>query len=561
MRLHLLLTLRDSLSFGSTIFGGAVLGLVSVSQCGAQQLSGWSPQPFSKPNAAVANSSQNDVPPNSLRPTDGPQESQNGAVLRWGVSNKELRHSREDKSFAQALAPEGNQQPSESRGMVVASKANSGSNASASARPTLSEPRSGFEISGNRVDRVPSVQLASHNEVTISVPSQDGRTSGVWYDRSTGNSGNASKSSYPQPDNSRPISSGSRIDRQTDGRISVQNVRFQDQQTDLPPAENPIPRRMAPDSLLDRDSSRALNEVLDKLPPSSQPLSNKPGRSLLEPEQIPPNPFPGSKSTKSNDDDRSPSDANEPPSLNSMKDSDAAPAPPRRLDRSVVDCDSVRLLAKESDITKIRIDSSPSFVEGYKSKNRSAANTKESFIENAPSRTWLSYEGQVVAEGKLVDLKLGSVIIERANGSRTSYLLHKLSDADQVYVSEKWGLPVTCSIDDRSFPRRDFVDTTVTWKASGACHKPLYFEDVQLERYGHEWGPFAQPVISTAHFFGDVLVLPYKVGIHPMNECQYSLGYYRPGSCAPWTIGPVPVSLRGAWLQAKVVTGAALVLP
>ncbi len=246
--------------------------------------------------------------------------------------------------------------------------------------------------------------------------------------------------------------------------------------------------------------------------------------------------------------------------MNSRRDLDAAPSPPRRLDRSVVDCDSVRLLAKESDITKIRIDSSPSFVEGYKNKDRSAANTKEGFIASAPIRPWLSYEGQVVAEGKLVDLKLGSVILERADGTRTSYLLHKLSDADQVYVSEKWGLPVTCSIDDRSFPSRDFVDTTVTWKASGACHKPLYFEDVQLERYGHEWGPVVQPVLSTAHFFGDVLVLPYKMGIHPMNECQYSLGYYRPGSCAPWTIGPVPISLRGALLQAKVVTGAALIL-
>ena len=469
---QLLQTLRESLSFGTAVFGGAFLGLVLVSECIAQRPPTWSPQPFSKPNATVATPTPSDIPPNSLRPTDGQQ---NGVVLRWGVSNKELRHSREDKS---------------------------------------SEPRSGFEFSNNRVDRVSPVQLASHNEVSVSVPREDGRTSGVWY------------------------------------------ARYQDQQVDPPPAESPMPSK-APDSLL--DSTRALNDVLEKVPPRSLPQQNKPGRSLLESEPLPPKPlFPGSKSPKTDNEDRSPSDADAPPS---MKDSDAAPAPPRPLDRSIVDCDSVRLLAKKFDITEIRVDSSPSFVKGLENKNRSAASTKEGFIQSAPIRPWLSYEGQLVAEGKLVDLKLGSVILERANGTRTSYLLHKLSDADQVYVSEKWGLPVTCSIDDRSFPRRDFVDTTVTWKASSACHKPLYFEDVQLERYGHEWGPIAQPVISTAHFFGDVLVLPYKMGIHPMNECQYSLGYYRPGSCAPWTIGPVPVSLRGALLQAKVVTGAALVLP
>ncbi|HUP79264.1 MAG TPA: hypothetical protein VM260_12005 [Pirellula sp.] len=505
MRLQLLQTLRYSLSFGIAVFGGAFWELLFVSECVAQQPPTWSPQPFSKPNAIVATPSPSDVPPNSLRPTD---RQQNGDVLRWGISNKELRHSRDDKS---------------------------------------SGPRTGFELSNNRVDRVSSVQVASHNEVSVSVPRQDQRTSGVWYDRTSGKNGD-----------SRPVSSGSVSGRHAESNMASQNARFQDQQVELPPVENPMPSK-APDSMLDSNSSRALNDVLEMVPPTSQPQQNKPGRSLLEPEPLPPKPlFPGSKSPKPDNVGRSPSDTDEPPS---MKDSDAAPAPPRRLDRSVVDCDSVRLLAKESDITKIRIDSSPSFVEGYKNKNRSAANTKEGFIESAPIRPWLTYDGQLVAEGKLVDLKLGSVIIERANGTRTSYLLHKLSDADQVYVSEKWGLPVTCSIDDRSFPRRDFVDTTVTWKASSACHKPLYFEDVQLERYGHEWGPFAQPVISTAHFFGDVLVLPYKMGIHPMNECQYSLGYYRPGSCAPWTIGPVPVSLRGALLQAKVVTGAALVLP
>jgi hypothetical protein len=247
--------------------------------------------------------------------------------------------------------------------------------------------------------------------------------------------------------------------------------------------------------------------------------------------------------------------------MNPKKDLDRAPAPPKRIDRTTFDCDSIRNLAKDPDIRKIRIDSSPIFGEGIKDDRYKPTNTKEEFVANAPSRNWYNQDGAVVAEGKLVDIEYGMVIIERPDGSRTSFLMRKLSDYDQAYVSASWSVPMTCSIEDGSFPSRDFIESTMTWKASGACHKPLYFEDVQLERYGHEWGPFAQPAISTVRFFGDIAVLPYKMGIHPMNECQYSLGHYRPGSCAPWTVGPVPISLRGALMQAKVITGTALAMP
>jgi hypothetical protein len=51
------------------------------------------------------------------------------------------------------------------------------------------------------------------------------------------------------------------------------------------------------------------------------------------------------------------------------------------------------------------------------------------------------------------------------------------------------------------------------------------------------------------------------MGVHSPHECQYALGYYRPGNCAPWIIPPVPLSLKGAWYQAAAVTGTALLVP
>jgi hypothetical protein len=123
-------------------------------------------------------------------------------------------------------------------------------------------------------------------------------------------------------------------------------------------------------------------------------------------------------------------------------------------------------------------------------------------------------------------------------------------------------LPCDCSIGDGVvFAARQWPLITYTWKASALCHKPLYFEEVQLERYGHSAGPFIEPLLSAAHFFITVPLLPYYMGVDPPMECQYSLGYYRPGDCAPYMIDPIPLSVRGAILEAGAVGGVATVLP
>lgn len=121
--------------------------------------------------------------------------------------------------------------------------------------------------------------------------------------------------------------------------------------------------------------------------------------------------------------------------------------------------------------------------------------------------------------------------------------------------------PFECSLGDQSFQPRQWSETVYLWKASGLCHKPLYFEQVQLERYGHSWGPHLQPLVSGAHFFMTLPVLPYKMGIRTPNECVYTLGYYRPGSCAPYMIDPVPFTWRAAFFEAGAWTAGALVIP
>ncbi len=127
--------------------------------------------------------------------------------------------------------------------------------------------------------------------------------------------------------------------------------------------------------------------------------------------------------------------------------------------------------------------------------------------------------------------------------------------------AEDGDVPKECSLGEKTFEPRVWAPTRFMWKASGLCHKPLYFEDVHLERYGHSWGPFLQPVISGGHFFLTVPVLPYKMGLTPPRECMYTLGYYRPGSCAPYMLDPLPLSIRAALFEGGAWVGAAAAIP
>lgn len=107
---------------------------------------------------------------------------------------------------------------------------------------------------------------------------------------------------------------------------------------------------------------------------------------------------------------------------------------------------------------------------------------------------------------------------------------------------------------------RPWGSSCFNWEAPAVCHRPLYFEQVNLERYGYSHG-VAQPLVSAAHFFGTVPALPYLIAAEPSRRCVYTLGHYRPGSCAPYHIHRPPLSLRGAAAEAAVVTGLIFAMP
>lgn len=122
--------------------------------------------------------------------------------------------------------------------------------------------------------------------------------------------------------------------------------------------------------------------------------------------------------------------------------------------------------------------------------------------------------------------------------------------------------PQECGLGDPTFQQRNWGRICFMWKASALAHKPAYFEDVALERYGHTYvREEFQPIVSGARFFLTIPILPYKMGINPPNECIYTLGYNRPGSCAPYILDPLPISVRGGLLQAGAIVGGVAVIP
>jgi hypothetical protein len=80
--------------------------------------------------------------------------------------------------------------------------------------------------------------------------------------------------------------------------------------------------------------------------------------------------------------------------------------------------------------------------------------------------------------------------------------------------------------------RADWQTSVYAWTPPEFFHRPLYFDDQPLERYGQSVHPRLQPAVSTGKFFKDVVFLPYYLVIDGHHQWVSPLGWDRPGSYA-----------------------------
>lgn len=111
------------------------------------------------------------------------------------------------------------------------------------------------------------------------------------------------------------------------------------------------------------------------------------------------------------------------------------------------------------------------------------------------------------------------------------------------------------------FPTRHFPDVVFQWEPTNFYYYPLYFEDPQLERYGHTYGDCLQPVASLARFGAQLVMLPYQMTLDPICTPKYALGWYRPGEVAPKLHYQVPLNAQAAAVEAGVITGLFFAIP
>ena len=84
------------------------------------------------------------------------------------------------------------------------------------------------------------------------------------------------------------------------------------------------------------------------------------------------------------------------------------------------------------------------------------------------------------------------------------------------------------------------------------CHRRLYFQQLNFERYGWDLG-IASPFLSQAAFYFDLATLPYHVAMEPFRRFECNTGYYLPGDPAPLALYVREPSLTGALGEAAVI--------
>lgn len=75
--------------------------------------------------------------------------------------------------------------------------------------------------------------------------------------------------------------------------------------------------------------------------------------------------------------------------------------------------------------------------------------------------------------------------------------------------------------------------SSLPWNSPAFSHNPLYFEQVNLERYGLGYPRPINALVSGSRFFIDATLLPVHMFQTPPHGCTSTLGFLRPGNCNP----------------------------
>jgi hypothetical protein len=109
--------------------------------------------------------------------------------------------------------------------------------------------------------------------------------------------------------------------------------------------------------------------------------------------------------------------------------------------------------------------------------------------------------------------------------------------------------------------RMGWMASVETGHTASVQFHPLYFEEINLERYGYHFGCL-QPAVSAVRFYGSLPLLPYKLADRP--PCSYESNLAHPAAATaapPVRCRPKRPNMKAAVFQAGVMAGAFLLIP
>lgn len=221
---------------------------------------------------------------------------------------------------------------------------------------------------------------------------------------------------------------------------------------------------------------------------------------------------------------------------------------------------SLPALARPANVERKAMSDHPTKWAGGLSANQLSAHQAEAPRVRSPivpSQPAEEVKAPVAEKKRASDFDLDS----RPIGAVTTNIRCQQGDLPQDVAQAKLK-----SLRERAFDNltdREWEALCYFWEAPALRHCPLYFEEVNLERYGYCWPGLKpiQPVLSCGQFFVTLPLLPYKVWCEPPRECDYTLGQYRPGSPAPYQV-QLPCWRPGAAaFEVGTVAGLILLIP
>ncbi len=107
----------------------------------------------------------------------------------------------------------------------------------------------------------------------------------------------------------------------------------------------------------------------------------------------------------------------------------------------------------------------------------------------------------------------------------------------------------------------EWFTSVAGWTAPEFYTRPLYFEQINFERYETSAPVWTRPALSYAQFLSTIPVLPYKMGADSPTDRTYAIGHYPYGQVAPPTAHWGKLSKRGMLLQGAATTGLIFFIP